>query len=213
MTAQTQVAQLVLTSLGTQSESLAINLLADKLGNRNRNKALRLARQIIQEGKVKPQMVNRLAMALSLEPEVFEVAYRADVKAQSEVASNLWFRRVGPHLQVRTKGRRYPLFITNMLFAELKIIRLPDNIDNLTWQEQKQKVRSAINLFKNADWDNDEKKMDKIQSIYGSITGFVYCPSALKSFKFTVEGRFESLNQGVVVPEIGLTIKGKPLFF
>lgn len=213
MTVLTEVAQLILKSLGTQSESIAINLLAEKLGNRNRNKALRLARQVIQEGRAKPEMINRLALVLLIEPETLGAAYRADVKLQAEAARSAWFSRVGPHLIVKTVGRKYPLFIANMLFAELKIIQLPDNINNLTWQEQKKKVRIAINLYKNEAGSNGEKKMKKTESIYGRITGFVYCPSPHKSFRFTVDGRFESLNQDAVAPEFSLTIKQRPLFF
>lgn len=213
MKVQPAVTQLVLTSLGVQSVSLAIDLLAERLGNRNHNKALRLARQIIEEGKVKPAMADRLAALLSIEPTALRTAISADHQLQSESARNVWFHRVGPHLLVKTTGRNFPLIVAHMLFGDLRIIGLPCTIANLTWPEQKRVVRGAINLYKSETWDGGEKKMDRTIQVYGAITGFMYCPAPDKSFRFSVDGRFDSLNQGVAGPETRFAIKQRSLDF
>ena len=171
---------LIYRTLGTSSKQRARSLLAEKLGNQNRNKAFKRAEQLLTEPVIAAEFAVRLAEALALPREVVLAAVDQGAHQIQQERDQAYFKAVGPHLYVETRGPVTSATFAAMTHQRLKIIQLPREIVEESFDWQLDAVKQTV--------VNSQRKAGKILPIFGEILGYKYFPTLTSGFNIDLSG-------------------------
>jgi hypothetical protein len=182
-----------------------------KLGYKNLDKGYRRLHHLIETGECSEPMKRMLPNALGLDPQVVEDAFEATVQ-QKAVELELARKRreenergtFRPHIWIEHELSR-PRSITIVAFTGVenyKVVRLPENTNKLSWDEQKRIVRWTIRQHQ------DDK--GTVDPMFGSVTGYIYRQTYDDSHLFSRDGELLTINYGKFErPECSLRIGNK----
>ena len=157
----------------------------------NLSKGLRRLDQLIYTGQCPGSMRDRLPIALGLNPEVIERAFKDTLIQQKEEEEESRIRReeqdrfsFRPHIWICHEFEKPPLgsiCIVGLIGIEhWKIIQLPDDIERKPWSKQFKLVREKIR--------ENQQSEDVGRGIFGKVFGYLYRKAYVKGFIFSPDG-------------------------
>ncbi|NVK12037.1 MAG: hypothetical protein HWD83_08550 [Gammaproteobacteria bacterium] len=171
--------QLVLDSLACSSKRSARKILAAKLSSNPTGKTYNRVDDIL-EGRVRVNMIDRLAKALELEPRIISEAIaetEAIIREEQRIAYAKW---LGPHIFVNTRGKVTQITFAALLHNYFRIIRLDRSIIEQPMETQLAVVKEKI-------LEARKEKSDPLP-IFGEIVGYIYRPALDQSYSFDKKG-------------------------
>ena len=198
------ITRLILSVLNTQNTAVAKRRLAKRLTLSRTTKAYRVAEDVIDNGTVKTHVIEKLALALQLPVSEVETALNATKEQMLAAKRAAVFKEFGPHLFVVATGPKSSFTVAAIVYKEFLYIKLKSDIDKLSMTRQLELVNSAVS-------DHMVKHEGKLP-LFGTITGYLYCPNADSSYEISTEGTLLSNDEGPCpVIEASATVDGKPL--
>ncbi|MBV33923.1 MAG: hypothetical protein CMP47_00390 [Rickettsiales bacterium] len=198
------ITRLILSVLNTQNTAVAKRRLAKRLSLSRNSKAYRVAEEVIDNGTIKPYAIKELALALQLPVSEVESALKATTEERRTAKRADIFKEFGPHLYVKTTGPKSSFTVAALVYKQFLYIKLQAAIDNLPMTKQLELVHSSVK----AHMTQHEGKLP----LFGTITGYLYCPNTNSSYELNTEGELLSGNEGSCpIVEASVTVGGKPL--
>ncbi len=163
-----------------------------KLGYRNLNKGYRRLNTLIETGECPMPLRNKLPKALNIEKELIDQAFMRTAQEKAKEAElarqkrEEYERRVfKPHLWIqheieRPTGIKFWCIVFGGIDM-LKVVKLPEYINDLSWITQQRIVRARIKKHLR------ESKGEC--SVFGKVTGYVYQQTYDDSIEFSVDGK------------------------
>ena len=161
------------------------------LGYKNLHKGFRRLNTLIETGECPQYIKDRLPQALNLDKELVDTAFKltAQEKAkEAEIArqSREEYERKSfvPHIWTEYEIK-YPTgaafwYIALIGLDKFKVLSLPEDINEMDWDEQQAIVKERI---------LEHHKHCSDDAIFGRVKGYTYCQTYDDSFLLSVDGK------------------------
>ncbi|UTA47649.1 hypothetical protein L1F30_16025 [Simiduia sp. 21SJ11W-1] len=174
------VQSLIYRTLNTDSKYAARKILAEKLGNKSRNKAFSMADRFLEWPVISVEYAIRLHEALGLPKEIVLDAAR-DAYLQAEEEHRLaYLNAMGPHLAIETQGPISSPVFACLSYNRLKVLRLPKGIAHESMDKQLRCAREAI--------ERHVAEFGYKLPIFGEILGFIYKQDTENCYELDKQG-------------------------
>jgi hypothetical protein len=184
-----------------------------RLGYKNLDKGYRRLYHLIETGECPEPMRKMLPYALGIDPQVVEDAFEATARQKQEEfelarkhQEEYERRTFRPHLWIEHELEK-PKSITAVVFIgvdNFKVVSLPEDINQLSWDEQKRVVKWAI--------QRHQRNKGTVDPMFGSVTGYLYRQTYDDSHLFSRDGELLKENyEKFEKPECSLKIGNKEI--
>jgi len=178
----------ILKQLNVSSLGEARQLLASKLDNRNPSKSFRIADRLLSSNTVSSGLVRRLSSALGVPVEEIQQACHQGEKIQVEQMRHSFWKRVGPHIYIETKGPVSSATLAAICHAALKVIPLVSGNVPLPGRDYKSQIQDLIRTH--------YQEYGGLLPVYGKILGYIYRPTPDQEIAFKINGDIDLSRRG-----------------